>query len=194
MASASTIVDELPSGAVTEILGDVSSGKTTVVRALLAVALRSGGYAAWVDLPNAFDPRSARDAGIDLDRLLWIAPADEAAAIRAAEQVLNAGGFRIVVLDFGDSGLGDVRFSTAVWLRMNRAAAIHRVAIVVLDTVHVARCAAVSLEVHASHRIFVGEGSPCPMFEGAAIALQLRMYKGGCFSERPLQLFASAKD
>lgn len=135
-------------GRISEIVGPASSGKTSLAAAFVVSATRRGEAAAWLDFDRAFDPQSMAAAGVDLSRLLWIAPGthgwndatphrrdshtdfpsprpaeegeDEDAvnrfvsrdrarravkpknAVRAAELVLEAGGFGLVVIDFGN--------------------------------------------------------------------------------------------
>ncbi|MSO50707.1 MAG: hypothetical protein EXQ49_12560, partial [Acidobacteria bacterium] len=61
-----------PRGHVSEVVGPASSGRTSVVMATLAAATARGGVVALVDVADRFDPASAADAGVDLDRLLWV--------------------------------------------------------------------------------------------------------------------------
>jgi len=51
-----------------------------------------------VDAADAFDPRSAHAAGVDLPRLLWVRPRGFLGGLQAADRVLDAGGFALVVL------------------------------------------------------------------------------------------------
>jgi recombination protein RecA len=62
----------LPRGAITDISGPISSGRTALVHAILAEATQGGEYCAVVDCHNAFDPVSASEAGVDLQRVLWV--------------------------------------------------------------------------------------------------------------------------
>jgi hypothetical protein len=62
----------LPRGALTEIVGPASSGRTSLLLALLAQATARQEACALVDASDAFDPESAVAAGIDLKRLLWV--------------------------------------------------------------------------------------------------------------------------
>ncbi|MCC6764766.1 MAG: hypothetical protein IT293_08895 [Deltaproteobacteria bacterium] len=187
------MVEQFPCGGITEICGDVSSGKTAVAYAIIAAALRAGGFVAWIDVSNMFDPRFAREAGIDVDRVLWVAPVDDVAAVRAAEHVLDAGGFRVVVLDLAGRGApGRSRLSMAAWWRINRAAALRHAAIIVLDAVRsVGTFAMMSLEISADRRVFAGEGGPCPSFEGTASCVRVRKLKGGSLPDQPLSLFST---
>ena len=66
----------LPRGQVSEIVGPASSGRTSLVRSLLAEATRRGELVALVDALDRFDPESAAQGGVVLERLLWIRGAD----------------------------------------------------------------------------------------------------------------------
>ncbi len=97
----------LPKGAISEIFGCVSSGKTLVLQELLASSSARGEFCAVVDSRGAFDPLSASRAGVDLRRLLWVRASQRAGhrmdrAFKAADLILHAGGFGVVVLDLCD--------------------------------------------------------------------------------------------
>jgi len=64
--------DGLPRGCLTEICGPVSSGRTSVLLAVIAAATRRQEICALVDTSDAFDPQSATSAGVDFKRLLWV--------------------------------------------------------------------------------------------------------------------------
>jgi hypothetical protein len=64
--------DGLPQGCLTEICGPVSSGRTSVLLAVIAAATRRQEICALVDTSDAFDPQSAISAGVDFKRLLWV--------------------------------------------------------------------------------------------------------------------------
>jgi hypothetical protein len=99
------------------------------VSSLLATATRQGAACAYVDVADAFDPFSAAAIGIDLRRLLWVRAgraekSDRQAwtsldlALRATDLLLNAGGFRVIVLDMGDVRAEQVlRVPLASWYR-----------------------------------------------------------------------------
>jgi len=90
-----------PQGRVCELVGRRSCGRTGVVMATLAAAAARGEVTAWLDVADAFDPASAAAAGVSLDRVLWVRPRTLAEAVRAAETVLETGGFAALVLDVG---------------------------------------------------------------------------------------------
>ena len=106
LASGSAALDALlgggwPQGKVGELVGPASSGRSAVAAATVAAATARGEVAAWLDAADAFDPASAAAAGVDLGRVLWVRPRDAVEAVRAAELVLETGGFTVVVLDLG---------------------------------------------------------------------------------------------
>ena len=107
----------LPRGRVTELAGAPSTGRTGLACAIAATATRAGETIAWVDPADALEPEAAAAAGIALARLLWVRPRGVSDAFRAAEILLGAGGFGLVVLDVDAR-----RTTTGVWPRLARAA------------------------------------------------------------------------
>ncbi len=122
-----------PRGHVSEIVGPASSGRTSVVMAALAAVTARDGVVALVDVADRFDPASAADAGVNLDRLLWVrgpnmtwgAPhsivGDLAVrrGLRAFDLTVRAGGFAVVVLDLADVPERMVRtLPASTWLRL----------------------------------------------------------------------------
>jgi hypothetical protein len=72
IAAINSLTGGWPRGCLTELCGPTSSGRTTVLLAALAAATRYGEFCVLVDASDALDPRSAEDAGVELDRLLWV--------------------------------------------------------------------------------------------------------------------------
>src|SRR5688572_8630146 len=62
----------LPRGAITEIFGPPSSGRTSFLLSVMAYATTHDEVCALVDTSNTFDPGSAATASMDFERLLWI--------------------------------------------------------------------------------------------------------------------------
>ena len=62
----------LPVGAITEVVGTASAGRTSLAMAAAASFHQHDHFAAWVDAGDAFDPESAAAAGVLLERLLWV--------------------------------------------------------------------------------------------------------------------------
>lgn len=92
------IAGGLPRGRLVELVGRASAGRMSIVVSALAAATARGEVAALIDAADGFDPASAAGAGVALERVLWVRPASIADALRAADLVLDAGGFGVVVL------------------------------------------------------------------------------------------------
>ena len=117
-------------GQTVELVGPRSSGRFSLVMALLAGATQSGESAALIDLGDHFDPQAAARAGVDLERLLWARPERLKQALGSAE-VLIGGGFPLVVLDLGLPPVPGGRGKESAWLRLRRAAEDHRAALLI---------------------------------------------------------------
>jgi hypothetical protein len=113
----------LPRGSLTEITGSVSSGRTSLLFSIMAAATRRGEVCALVDAEDCFDPGSAARAGVWLERLLWIRCGHNAEhALKAADLLIQGGGFGLVVMDLGDTSLATARrISLTSWFRLRRA-------------------------------------------------------------------------
>src|SRR5438552_198154 len=72
IASIDALTGGLPRGALSEIFGPASSGRTSMILAALADATRRQEVCALVDAGDSLHPESAAAAGMDLQRLLWI--------------------------------------------------------------------------------------------------------------------------
>jgi hypothetical protein len=77
----------LPMGAITELAGLHSCGRTTLVLSTLAVVTQLGDSCAYVDVADALDPVSASALGVDLRHLLWVRTGE----VRAGEAAVAAG-------------------------------------------------------------------------------------------------------
>jgi hypothetical protein len=139
LAALDALTGGLPRGALSEITGPASSGRTGVMLAALAKATRRDEACALVDASDNFDPASAASAGVDLDRLLWVrcsehnpsslrnAPRRTALGrleqvLKVADLLLQGGGFGMVVLDLGDIPAESVRrVPLTSWFRFRRA-------------------------------------------------------------------------
>jgi recombination protein RecA len=114
---------QLPRGCLTEIVGPASSGRTTLLLAILAAATGRGETCALVDTDEAFDPATADAAGVWLDRIIWIRCAKNAEhALKTADLLIQGGGFGVVAMDLGDTALATARrISLTSWFRLRRA-------------------------------------------------------------------------
>jgi hypothetical protein len=122
----------LPRGCLTEICGPASSGRTTLLLAALAAAIRRGEFCALVDASDALDAPSLAACSADLKRLLWVRCGDHSPRrhpegsrssggakdlttiekfsneqrleqlLRATDLLLESGGFGMIALDLCD--------------------------------------------------------------------------------------------
>src|SRR6516164_7804181 len=72
IAALDALTGGLPRGALSEIAGPASSGRTGVMLSALSAATRRQEVCALVDAGDSFNPTSAEAAGGDLGRVLWI--------------------------------------------------------------------------------------------------------------------------
>ena len=94
---------DFPRGRISEITGSRSSGRTGVLHALLAASTGQGEFAALVDTKDSFDACSAATVGVELSKLVWIRCGGNAEhALRAADLLIQAGGFGVVALDLAE--------------------------------------------------------------------------------------------
>jgi hypothetical protein len=154
----------LPIGAISELAGLASSGRTSIAMAYLAHRTGDGNVCAWVDANDSFDPESAAANGVGLKQLLWVrcqnSPTDQSArtkfyvgkdkpwtrldqAIRATDLLLQAGGFAAIVLDLADVAIEHAsRIPLATWFRFRQAADRTRCSLIVLGKVPYAQSSA----------------------------------------------------
>jgi len=113
----------LPSGTICEILGESSTGRTSVAQSTLTAATTRGEVVAVVDCNDAFDPASAQNAGVDLGKLLWVQCGHRLDhALRATDMILHSGGFGLIVLDLCDVPHSALqRVPVSYWHRFRRA-------------------------------------------------------------------------
>lgn len=92
-------VGGIPRGRITEIYGPEASGKTTLAMHIIAEAQKAGGYAAFVDAEHAFDPKYAKNLGINTDELLISQPDSGEQALEITETLIRSAALDVVVID-----------------------------------------------------------------------------------------------
>ena len=117
------LADGVPRGAISEITGQDSSGRTAMAYSILAAATSRLEICAYVDTNDSFDPGSAAAAGVALSQLLWIRCGHNAGhALKVADALLHAGGFGVVVLDLCQvTPRVANRIPISYWYRFRRA-------------------------------------------------------------------------
>jgi recombination protein RecA len=186
-------------GRISEIIGRPGCGRTSLAASFAASATRRGEVAAWIDSSGAFDPSSLNAAGADLGRILWASfkdarrsptPSADGAMpparrrlsplLRAAELVLEAGGFGLVVIDFGDAAYP---LPQSAALRLARAAERSGAAVIAIAPRRMCGTfAAVSLVLRGTRARFSrGRPGAPALFDGLQITATLARNKlGGC--------------
>ena len=177
IASFDTVFGGIPRGCVTDIFGQVSSGRTSLMHSLMAQATAREEFCALVDASDVFDPASAAAAGVALERLLWIRCAGNAEhALKATDLLLQAGGFGLVVMDLGDIAPPTARrISLASWYRLRRAVENTPTALVVTERAPLARaCAALAVECERGSVCWSGAPGCSQLLRGVAFAMERR--------------------
>ncbi len=105
-------------GTLIELAGERSSGRTALAYRMAAGATARGELVAWLDLPDALDPRFLRRSGVDLNALLWVRPPGLRATLRAAEILVRAG-FAMVAIDLCGIGTSTLaKLPSSAWTRL----------------------------------------------------------------------------
>ncbi len=138
-------------GAITEIIGGASTGKTGFSLALLSRLTSDGEICAIVDAGHGFDPATAQMAGVMLEDLLWVRCGNDVEkAFIAADYLVQAKGFGCIWLNLGGLSRSQLRMvPRSYWFRYRTR--IKETATVLLVT------AAESLAGSASHGSFTFE-------------------------------------
>jgi len=151
----------LARGAITEIYGPASSGRTSFMLSAMAHATRHEEVCALVDTNDVFDPKSAAGAQVNFDRLLWIRCANNLEhAFKATDMLLQAGGFGLVMLDLGDVPAKSAkRIISSWWYRFRRTLESTPTALVVIvEESAVRSCASVALELKTENYLWSSRG------------------------------------
>jgi hypothetical protein len=150
----------IPRGTLTEICGAESTGRTTLAFALLGQATQRGECCAWIDAAGAFDPASAVEAGVDLDRVLWVNCGGNAQhALKSTDLLIQGGGFGLVVLDMADTPDAIARrIPLASWFRLRHAAERTGAALVAVERqINARSCSALQIEMRLKKPFWIGK-------------------------------------
>jgi recombination protein RecA len=130
----------IPYGRFVEIFGNYSTLKSYVGLRAIAAEQAKGGLAALIDTEHAFDPKWAKECGVDLDDLVLKQPATGEEAIDVAE-ILIRGGCNLIVFDSvaaalpkaeqtvmlsGDKNVQPARLASLMSLAMRKLTAANR--------------------------------------------------------------------
>ncbi len=166
----------LSRGSIAELNGQRSSGRASLCLHVLAEATTRGEVCAVIDVQDSFHPASAQAAGVKLEQLVWVRCRGNAEhAMRAADLLLHAGGFGVVVLDLCETPARVLnRIPLSYWYRF-RGAVEHTPAILLVcaELPQVKSCTAINLEVKS--KLFHWSGNaPFLLLKGLHIAAFIR--------------------
>ena len=186
------LVDRLlRQGAITELVGPLSSGRTSVLTLCLRAVTRRGAFAALVDVDHAFDPGSATAAGVDLQHLLWVrGEGRRRDALQAIDLLARCPGFALVVLDVGE---WSPRLPLDAAFRLRQAARRSGVAVLVLGAHRVVGGAAsLSVRTRRDRLVWVGPGSMPRRLAGMRTGLHVVRKQGAPWPAQAERLWWTA--
>jgi hypothetical protein len=167
----------LPRGCLTEIYGQPSSGRTSMLLSIIAAASQRREACALVDVSDALDPQSAAASEVDLQQLLWIRCSTAigqklppqrhrdteksanksdmtrmAQALKVTDLLVQSGGFGLIAIDLGDLPHSTSRrIPLASWFRFRRAVENTPTVLLVISQAPCARtCASLLLRLQPS--------------------------------------------
>lgn len=159
-----SVVGEIPRGALTEIAGPASSGRTSLLYSLLATASSGQEFCTLLDAEDTFDPESAAAAGVRLSQVLWIRCGGNVEhALKAADMLANAGGFGLVAIDLANTPAKIVqRIPLAAWFRLRHAVEHTKTALVVVaQEIHARSCSMLKIEFEPGRILWRGNLPGC---------------------------------
>ena len=172
VAEVDGVTGGLPRGCLTEIYGSASSGRTSLLLAILAEATAREELCALVDTEDSLDPVSAAGCGVRLSRLLWIRCGHDAEqALKAADLLVQGGGLGLVVLDLGDTPPENARrISLTSWFRLRRAVEHTPAVLVTVGRQSYAKtCASLLLECRRERADWSGARGSSRLLRGIAV-------------------------
>jgi hypothetical protein len=172
LAALDALTGGLPRGAITDLYGPPSSGRTSLLLSALATATAREEVCALVDASDALDPASAASAGVDLDKLLWVRCAGNPEhALKAVDLLIHGGGFGLLALDLGDVAPQIARrIPLAAWFRLRRAIENTRQALLVVEREPTVKsCAGLLLEMQREQVSWSGAPGCSRLLRGARL-------------------------
>ncbi len=124
-------------GEISEIVGAVSAGRTSLTLSALAQATSRGEVVAYIDTYGGADPHCTNQAGVDLARFLWIrCDGSGEKALAAADMLIRGGGFGMIVLDLTgpDQSQPAGKSHSHTWFRLKQSLEGSRIVFLVLNS------------------------------------------------------------
>jgi hypothetical protein len=163
IAEIDQVLTGFPRGAITELHGAASCGRTSVMLATLAAASANEETCALIDCSDTFDVSSAARAGVSLERLLWVRCNNNLErAFKAVDLLLHGGGFGLVALNLADTpGKSLRRIISTWWFRFRRSIENTPTVLLVMTPVACLRsCAAMAFDLKQEGTAWPGTDSP----------------------------------
>lgn len=173
-------IGNIPRGALTEVAGPASSGRTSLLYSILATACAEQEFCAFLDTEDSFDPESAAAAGVQLSQILWVRCGGNVEhALKAADMLAQAGGFGVVAIDLGNTPVKATRrIPLAAWFRLRHAVENTRTALIVVSQQMQARsCSALKIDLSPSRPLWRGRLPGCLLRGFEAVAQSIRNHK-----------------
>jgi hypothetical protein len=166
----------VPRGAITEIYGPATSGKTSFLHTFLGMATLQGEFCALVDATNSFDPIAAASLNSDPTRLLWVRCINAVQALKSADLLVHSGGWGVIVLDLDDISPQTVqKLPISYWYRFRRAVENTPTAFIVLEKEpFVKNCAAMMLEIPSAKPVWSGRHKDFKLLSGIDVHIAQR--------------------
>lgn len=177
----------LRQGAITEVVGPLSSGRTSLLIDCLGEVTRAGGVAALVDADDVFDPVGAARAGVVLARVLWVrCDGRRDAALRAADLLARCPGFTLVALDVGES---PPRVTLAAAFRLRLAVRRARTSLLVVGRRRIMGAGAgLAVEARREGLVWTGPGKAPTRLDG--VRTRLTVLRGPVHPVSPVSIDA----
>ncbi|HEU0124291.1 MAG TPA: hypothetical protein VFQ91_27420 [Bryobacteraceae bacterium] len=172
-----SVVDEIPRGALTEIKGAPSSGRTSLLHSLLAGITYRDEFCALIDVQDSFDPESAEAAGVRLSQLVWVRCGGAVEkGLKAADMLIHGGGFGLAAIDFGNTADSILRrIPMVAWFRLRQGVENTRTAFVVAaGQFHAHPCSVLQISLQRNRTLWHGKMAGCQLhgFEVGARSLR----------------------
>jgi recombination protein RecA len=121
------------------------------------------------------------EAGVNLDRVLWVNCGGNAQhALKATDLLIQAGGFGLVVLDLADTPNATARrISLTSWFRLRHAAERSGAALVAVERqINARSCSALQIEMRRTKPLWIGK-----LLRGIAAQAESRKHYKSQFAE-----------
>jgi hypothetical protein len=178
----------LPLGGISQFCApaDMTTGRTTIMVSTMAQLTRKRRYCALLDAHDAFDPVCAQKNGVDLSRVLWFRGrrtpqhTELEQAFKAADILVNNGGFELIFVDISDVPEEEVRrVPMTTWFRFARVVEKSEMGLVFLMPFAAAQsCAALTVQMKQAKILWRGPRYPTHARLFAGLEMDFEVERG----------------